>query len=320
MAMEVLAGHRAFAGRERPLAGPAVALGNFDGVHLGHRALLDRACWAARASGGAAMAFTFDPHPTALLAPHLAPPLITTTARKLDLIAATGIDACVVEPFTAELAAMSAVEFVDQVLVGAMNVRHVAVGWDFTYGKGRTGTTSTLEQHGLRAGFTVEVLDKVLVDHEVASSTRIRGYLRGGDLARAARLLGRPYDIEGVVVHGAKRGRELGIPTANVRTEGDLLVGTGVYAVRLAALGGDGAPTFLDGVASVGTNPTFGDGNAMTFEVHVLDWSGDLYGQRVRVQLIARLREERKYPSADAMMEQIRDDIRQGRELLAAKP
>jgi riboflavin kinase/FMN adenylyltransferase len=121
-------------------------------------------------------------------------------------------------------------------------------------------------------------------------------------------------------VHGAKRGRELGIPTANVRTEGDLLVGTGVYAVRLAALGGDGATTFLDGVASVGTNPTFGDGNAMTFEVHVLDWSGDLYDQRVRVQLIARLREERKYPSADAMMEQIRDDIRQGRELLAAKP
>jgi riboflavin kinase/FMN adenylyltransferase len=316
--MEVLAGHRAFVGRERPLAGPAVALGNFDGVHVGHRALLDRACWAARASGGQAIAFTFDPHPTALLAPHLAPPLITTLARKLELIAAAGLDACVVEPFTAELATMSAVQFVDEVLVRALGVRHVAVGWDFTYGKGRTGTTSTLEQHGLRAGFTVEVLDKVLVDHEVASSTRIRGYLRGGDLARAGRLLGRPYDVDGVVVHGAKRGRELGMPTANVRTDGTLLVSTGVYAVRLAVLGGDGAPAYLDGVASVGTNPTFGDGNALTFEVHLLDWSGDLYDRRVRVQLIARLREERKYPSADAMMEQIRDDIRQGRDVLAS--
>jgi riboflavin kinase/FMN adenylyltransferase len=194
----------------------------------------------------------------------------------------------------------------------------VVVGWDFTYGKGRTGTTSTLERHGLKSGFTVEVLDKVILDGELASSTRIRGYLRGGDLVRATRLLGRPYDVDGVVVHGAKRGRELGIPTANIHVEGDLLAATGVYAVRLAThpTGNDGA--YIDGVASIGTNPTFGDGGAQTFEVHLLDWSGDLYDQRVRVQLIARLREERKFPSADAMMVQIRDDIRDARALFGA--
>jgi riboflavin kinase/FMN adenylyltransferase len=311
--MEVFDGHGAVTARGQRLAGPAIALGNFDGVHAGHRALLDRARWAARAAGGTAMAFTFEPHPTAVLAPHLAPPLITTRARKLELIADAGIEACVVEPFTPALAAMSAVEFVDRILIDALGVRHVVVGWDFTYGKGRTGTTSTLERHGLRSGFTVEVLDKVILDGELASSTRIRGYLRGGDLVRATRLLGRPYDVDGVVVHGAKRGRELGIPTANIQVDGELLAADGVYAVRLAPKV-DGS--FIDGVASIGTNPTFGDGGPKTFEVHLLDWSGDLYDQRVRVQLIARLREERKFATADAMMVQIRDDIRDARALL----
>jgi len=318
--MEVFDGHRALA--ERPkLPAPAVAIGNFDGVHLGHKALLDDALAAAAARGGTSIAYTFDPHPTAVLAPHVAPTLITTRSRKLELLEAAGIDVVVIEPFTPELAALSPSDFVERVLVGAIGASHVVVGWDFTFGKGRAGNTVTLAEHGRRAGFTVSVIDKVLVDGEVASSTRIRNYLRHGDLAGARRLLGHPYDMDGTVVHGAKRGRALGIPTANILPDGALQVPTGIYAARLRALPGPGLPggAYLDAVASVGTNPTFVDGGAVTFEVHVLDWDGDLYDRHVRAQLIARLREERKYPSADAMMEQIRDDIRQAREVLAAE-
>ena len=313
--MDVFAGHGALT---RPLRGPAVAIGNFDGVHRGHAALLARARGFADAHGGEAVALTFDPHPTQVLAPHVAPRLITTLARKLELLAQHGLDATVVEPFTAALAALSAPAFVEQVLVRALGARHVIVGHDFTYGKGRAGTVTTLAAEGARHGFTVEVVEAVEVAGEVASSTRIRGYLRGGDLERAAALLGRPWDVDGVVVRGAGRGKGLGIPTANVAPEGELLVSPGIYAVTLARQDRDRQP--LPAVASLGTNPTFVDGGALTLEVHVLDFDADLYGEVVRVGFVARLRDEARYDSVEALLHQIDLDITAARARFAAKP
>lgn len=303
--MDVFAGHRALT---RRLRSPAVAIGNFDDVHKGHQALLDRAKRAAHASGGESVVLTFDPHPISVLMPHLAAPLITTTARKLELLAGHAIDATIVEPFVPALAELSAAQFVDDVLVHAIGARHVVVGWDFHYGAGRTGTTETLRAHGARAGFTVDVVDRVTIDGEPASSTRVRGHLRAGDLAAAAKLSGHGYDVDGVVVHGAKRGRAIGIPTANVAPDGDLLLAPGIYACRL-----DG----MAAVASLGTNPTFVERGKLVLEVHVLDWDGDLYDRRVRVAFVARLRDEAKFDSVEELIAQIHGDIADARKHLA---
>jgi len=302
--MEVIEGHATLAAR---LPGACVAIGNFDGVHLGHQALLATARRRADELGGTAVALTFSPHPAAVLTPHLAPPMLLGRDRKLELLAAAGIDACVIEPFTQSLAALPAAEFVDRVLVRAIGARRVCVGYDFAYGAQRGGTPGTLEAHGAAAGFDVDVLDKVLVGDEVASSTRIRGYLRGGDLAAAARLLGRAYDCDGVVVPGAQRGRALGFPTANLATDVDVLLAPGIYACKL-----DDLPA----VASLGRNPTFVDGGPLVLEVHVLDWDGDLYGRRVRVTFAARLRDEAKFDGVEPLIAQIQRDCADARALL----
>jgi riboflavin kinase / FMN adenylyltransferase len=303
--MDVFEGHRTLPAR---LAAPAVAIGNFDGVHLGHQALLRAAIASAARLGGRSVALTFDPHPSALLAPHQAPPMLTTRARKLELFAAAGIDVAVVEPFTPALATLPAPEFVDQILVHALGARHVVIGYDFHYGAGRAGTGESLRAHGARADFTVEIVDRVTVAGEPASSTRVRGHLRAGDLEAARRLLGRRYDVDGVVVHGAKRGRAIGVPTANVAPDGDLVLAAGIYACRL-----DG----MNAVASLGTNPTFVERGRLVLEVHVLDWDGDLYDRRVRVEFVARLRDEAKFDSVAALVAQIEADVAAARKCLA---
>jgi len=287
--------------------GAAVAIGNFDGVHLGHRALIDRV--RALATGDArAVVLTFDPHPSAVLSPSNAPAKLCSLDRRLELIAAAGADAVVVEPFTKELAALAPDAFVDDIVLGALNARVIVVGYDFNYGAGRAGTTEALRAHGARKGVAVDVVAAVAAGGEVASSTKIRGLLRAGDVAGAARLLGRWWDVEGVVVHGAKRGRAIGVPTANVLPDHPLLVLPGIYAVLLE-LDGQRLPA----VASLGTNPTFVDGGALVLEVHVLDWEGDLYDRRVRIAFVARLRGEEKFASVDALIAQIRRDIADAR-------
>jgi riboflavin kinase/FMN adenylyltransferase len=303
--MDVYEGHR----HVLRLPAPCVAIGNFDGVHLGHRALLAAARQRADELGGTAIALTFDPHPSALLTPHLAPPMITARPRKLELIAESGIDATIVEPFTPELAGLPASDFVERLLVGAIGVRQIIIGWDFTYGQGRGGTTGTLAAHGARAGFGVDVVERVEIDGETASSTRVRGYLRGGDLPAARRLLGRDFDLDGVVVHGAKRGgTALGFPTANVRTDIEPVLAPGIYACWL-----DDLPA----VASLGTNPTFAEhGGALVLEVYVLDWSGNLYDRRVRVRFVSRLRDEAKFDSIEALIAQIHRDVADARAVL----
>ena len=306
--MDVVPGHRALLER---YPAPAVAIGMFDGVHRGHRELIRRAI-AAAGPDGTPIGLTFDPHPQTVLQPAAPRDLLTSTARRLELLAEAGLAACVVEPFTPELAAVPADEFVDRILVAALGVRHVVVGWDWRYGHARAGTIETLTAHGARAGFTVDAVPPVLDGGEPISSTRIRDVVRSGDVATAARLLGRPYDVDGAVVHGAERGRAIGIPTANVAPDIPVLAPLGIYAVWLRVDGGARLPA----VASLGTNPTFVTEGAITLEVHVLDYSGDLYDRRVRVELVGRLRGEARFDSVDALVAQIRRDIADARRVL----
>jgi riboflavin kinase/FMN adenylyltransferase len=310
--MEVFSGHQQL---PRPLRAPAVAIGNFDGVHLGHQRLMQTALAEARALGGEAVVLTFDPHPAKVLAPQLAPPLLTTRARKLELVAAQGIDACLLEPFTRELAATTPDAFVERLLVGGLGARHVVVGYDFTYGQKRSGTVETLRAAGARLGFAVTVVPAVAIDGLVASSTKVRELLLEGNVAGARTLLGRPFDVDGPVVAGAGRGRTIGIPTANVAVEGEILPRTGVYAVRVRSLGEPGAPA-RDAIANLGVNPTFVKDGALSLEAHVFDFSGDLYGQRLRVEFVARLRDERRFASVDELVAQIRRDMTAAREAL----
>ncbi len=288
--------------------GTAVAIGNFDGVHVGHRALIRRAKEIASANDATTVALTFDPHPSVLFAPK-PPPMISSLARRIELLGEAGAHVVVVEPFTRELASLSADAFIDDIVLGALGARAIVVGYDFSYGQGRSGTTETLRAHGARAGVEVAIVPAVEIDGVVASSSKIRGLLRDGDLAAAQRLLGRAWDVDGVVVHGAKRGRSIGVPTANIKTESELLLRPGIYAVTLATEGGPAHPA----VASLGTNPTFVEGGSLILEVHVLDFDGDLYDQRVRTTFVAHLRDEAKFDSVEALVAQIQQDIADAR-------
>lgn len=296
--MDVVRGHS-----QLP-AGPAavVAIGNFDGVHLGHRALIDRARALAPALGARVAALTFDPHPSALFGGE--PPHVASLERRIELLGDAGADLVVVEPFTRELACLAADAFVDAIVLDALRARAIVVGYDFSYGHNRAGTADTLRAHGARAGVAIDIVPVVDILGEVASSTHVRAHLAAGELAAAERLLGRRWDVDGVVVHGAKRGRAIGIPTANIQPDIPLPIRGGIYAVTLAV---DGAE--LPAVASLGTNPTFVDGGALVLEVHVLDWSGDIYDRRVRTTFVARLRDELKFDGVDALLAQIRADI-----------
>lgn len=291
--MQVLRGHRGAS-----WDACAVAIGNFDGVHAGHRALVAK----ARALGAPAVVLTFDPHPSTLFGTP--PAKLCSLDRRLELLEEAGADAVVVEPFTRELAACAADAFVDEVLLASLKARAIVVGYDFSYGAARAGTIETLTEHAARADVAIAVVPPVEVAGEVASSTRIRGHLAAGDVPAANRLLGRRWDVDGVVVHGAKRGRAIGIPTANIAPTADLAIAPGIYACTL-----DGMPA----VASLGTNPTFVQQGGLVLEVHVLDWDGDLYDKTVRVAFANKLRDEARYDSIDALLAQIRIDIEQAR-------
>ena len=314
--MEIFDGHRALF---RPLFSPAIALGNFDGVHQGHRRLLSETVAAAGRLGGDAVVLTFEPHPAEILAPERAPRLITTRERKLELIAEAGISACIVEPFTRELSQLSPDEFLRSILLDVIRVRHVVVGYDFRFGRGRAGDARTLQAFAEEHGFDAQIIEAVQVADEVASSSRIRKLIAAGDVAQVEPLLGRCYDVDGPVVRGEGRGRTIGIPTANIDTRNPLLPATGVYVVRLRVLDADpdsGLPdrdTALPGVANLGHKPTFGDGRERTLEVHALDFDADLYGRRVRVEFVDRLRGEQSFSGVEALVQQIRTDIEQAR-------
>lgn len=309
--MEIFEGHQALF---RPLARPAVALGNFDGVHVGHQKLLSRAAECAGPVDGDVVVYTFDPHPAQVLAPDLAPPLITSQARKLELLAAAGASVCILEPFTLELAALPPDKF-HEILANVLMARTVIVGYDFTYGHVRSGTISTLRSFCEGAGIDFQVIDAVDANGLVASSTKIREFIEEGNMPGASVLLGRHFDVDGTVVRGAGRGRTIGIPTANVATEAELMPPTGVYAVWLRRLDRPDEPARA-GAANLGVNPTFQDEGRLSLEVHVLDFEGDLYDSPVRVEFARRLRGEKRFSGPDELVAQIHQDIAQIRELL----
>ena len=290
----------------------AVAIGNFDGVHRGHQALVAAAVARARETGGAAVVLTFDPHPARVLRQDGAPSALTTLAQKEELVAALGIDRLVALAFDARLAALSPDAFVSEVLASLLGARHVVVGESFRFGHARQGDARTLEALGGRQGFDVQVVKPVLHAGRPISSSRIRESLAAGDVKDAALLLGRPYALDGRVVRGDGRGRGLGIPTANLGVEEQMLPGRGVYAGRVLVPGGD----WRAAVVNVGERPTFG-GTGLVVEAHLIDFSGDLYGARLRVSFQARLRGEERFASAEALVERIHEDVRVARELLA---
>jgi riboflavin kinase/FMN adenylyltransferase len=313
--MNVVRGRAALAAmRDRPRA-PAFAIGNFDGVHLGHQALLHAAHEEAAPRGGDVAVLTFDPHPARLFAPALAPPLIVSLARRLELLAAAGADWVVVEPFTCEFASIEASAFVRDVLAGDLGARNIVVGYDFSFGKGRKGDARLLTSEGAALGIGVRIVPPVLADGLTCSSTKVREFVLEGRVEGAAMVLGRPFEITGEVVRGAGRGRALGMATANLRPESELLPRPGIYAGRAVILDGNGQGAHLCAL-SVGTNPTFTDAGTLTIEAHLLDFDADLYGRRLRLEIVHRLRDERRFDSSAALMTQIADDIARTRQMV----
>ena len=299
-------------GVEGGVRGFALALGNFDGVHLGHQELFRQ----AKQFGGAA-ALTFEPHPGRVLQPELAPKLITLLPRKLELLEGCGLDAVIIQPFTAEYARTDATEF-EQSLLGELGAKHLVVGGDFTYGAGRRGTVERLARAAAARGASLQVVLPVTVDGVVVSSSKIREYILEGRVKAAQRLLGRHFDLDGSVVPGQGRGRSIGFPTANVDTANELRPAPGVYAVRARFTGSPPTPvsSWMGGAANIGVKPTFG-GTQVTIEVHLFDFSGDLYGKALRVQFIDRLRSEQRFASAAELALQIGRDLQTAREIIA---
>ena len=296
-----------------PDVGPSVvALGAFDGIHLGHRAILGTAVERGRARGARVVACTFDRHPMEVLNPARAPVPLTTLAEQLTLIAETGVDLTLVLAFTPELAGIEPEAFTQDIIVGRLHAQEVVVGYNHTFGRGARGDAALLCAVGEPIGLQTHVVPPLLVDGVPVSSSEIRTVLREGDVVRAARYLGRPYSIAGPVTHGDGRGRTLGFPTANLDPERPLLVPTGVYACRAEV---DGA--IHRAVVNVGVRPTFGD-NALTIEAHLMDVSADLYGRSLRLKFIARLRGERKFAGVDELREQIARDVEAARRELGA--
>lgn len=300
----------------RPAPPVALAIGNFDGVHLGHAALLAETRARAARRGGPAAVLTFTPHPARLFAPDRAPPLIMSLERRLQLLADAELDVAIVEPFTREFASIEAPAFVRDVLARDLGARDVIVGYDFSFGRNRGGNTQMLAELGAAAGIDVAVIPPVVVDGAPCSSTRIRQLVAAGDTTAAARLLGRPFEIEGTVARGAGRGRGLGFPTANVVPEGELLPKLGIYAARALVGNGTQASTRHIAALSVGTNPQF-SGDTVTVEAYLLDFDGDLYDRRVCLQVGERLRDQQKFPSVEALVAQIRADVEQVGRLLS---
>lgn len=289
---------------------PVLALGNFDGLHRGHRKILERVKRVAGEHGATPVVMTFDPHPPRVVRPDKAPPLLMTKAQKLEAIAETGIQGAAIVRFTHELSQWDPETFVRTVLVEWLHVSEVWVGANFLFGHDRAGNFSMLRTLGARYGFRAEKIDPVRYKDFVVSSTRVRRLVSEGRVDEAGALLGHQYDIDGKVVQGDQRGRTIGFPTANLCTENELLPPNGVYATTTRV-----GEVVYASVTNVGTRPTVDASGRTTVETHIFDMNRDLYGSTIRVGFVQRLRDERRFESLEQLREQIAADVQQARVL-----
>ena len=301
---------RVFRGCSRPVPAPVVlAIGNFDGVHLGHAALMQQLAVASARLQLTPTVLTFEPHPREFFSPASAPARLTTLREKLELLADCGAQQAMVCPFNKAFSALSADQFIEQVLVGSLRVKHLIIGDDFRFGRGREGDFSLLQAAGQKFGFAVEAMQSITVDGKRVSSSAVRAALAAGDMTQAARFLGRPYMIDGRVAHGDKIGRQLGFATANIRIKHNPLPMTGVFAVQVSGLG----ERLLPGVANLGIRPTVG-GTRPLLEVHLFDFDRDIYGAHISVRFAHKLRNEQRFPNFDALKAQIAADAAAARD------
>jgi riboflavin kinase / FMN adenylyltransferase len=291
---------------------PAVTIGNFDGVHRGHQALVSAVVVRAREIGGVSVVLTFDPHPARVLGPGRAPAALTTLTQKEELLALLGVDRLAVLPFDAGVARLPPDAFAREVLQRAIGARHVVVGESFRFGHRREGDARALAALGEGLGFSVRALPAVLEEGGLVSSSRVRDDLVRGDVRAARALLGRPYFVDASVVRGDGRGRAIGVPTANLLADNEILPSRGVYAARFRVPAG----AWHSCVVNLGQRPTFG-GESPTVEAHLIDFEGDLYGARVRLEFHERLRDEQRFDGPEALVARIREDVARARALLS---
>ncbi len=294
-----------------PIPNPVLTIGNFDGVHRGHLCLFDKVKTRSAALNGTSCVMTFDPHPLRVMKPDHAPPLITPISIKLELIEKAGIEVIFCIPFTPGFADISARRFIEEILVDRIGIKEIVAGYDYSFGRAREGNVGFLRKEGKRLGFVVHQVGPVFENGIPVSSTAVRSMVRQGLIAEANDLLGRPYTISGSVVKGENRGgRLLGFPTANLATDAELIPGPGVYAVRI--LEGENV---YSGVTNIGFNPTFGNTDT-SIETHILDFKGNLLGSSIRLMFVARMRDERQFPSIEALSDRIAEDIKCARTVL----
>lgn len=293
-----------------PIPSPVVAIGNFDGAHIGHQTIFRKTSERAREIDGTAVVLTFEPHPLKIIAPEKVPPLLTTFHKKMELIAVCGINITICADFNRQFADQQPRDFAKNILVDTIGVKEVIVGFDYAFGKGREGTILYLKKMGEEFGFAVHVVDPIKINNQLVSSSRVRELIEGGEVEKAAELLGRPYSLVGPVVKGFKTGRKIGFPTANIDTRHVQVPGTGVYAAYVVR-----EHRRFPGVVNVGFNPTF-HRDRLVVEVHILDFDGDIYGREVEVTFIKRLRDEIEFSSASELAAQIAKDIEVAKTLL----
>jgi len=294
------------------LVHPVLGLGNFDGLHRGHLKIVERVTRGAIEHGGTPMAMTFDPHPPRVVRPDKAPPLLMTKEQRLEALQRNGIRCVAVVRFTSELSRWDPETFVRSVLVDWIRVSEVWVGANFLFGRDRSGNFSLLRALGQRYGFRAEKIDPVRYKEFVVSSTRVRRLVSEGRIDEAGALLGHSYYLDGVIVEGRRKGREIGFPTANLQTANELIPPDGVYATTLTVDG-----VVHAAITNIGLRPTFGDSTVRTIETHLLKFAGDLYGRPVRLAFVQRLRDERRFDDVDALRAQIEADQRRAERLFA---
>ncbi len=288
-----------------------ITLGNFDGLHLGHQELIKMVIKRAREIGALSLVVTFRPHPLKVLAPEKCPPLLSIYEEKIRLFEKLGLDVLVKIPFTLEFSSMTPRDFVKKILCDLLGATEILVGYNYRFGKGREGNVKKLREFGKEFGFTVREIEQISLNGEVISSTKIRNLLKAGEAKEAAWLLGRHYAITGIVIKGDRRGKRIGFPTANLASKHSIIPANGVYAVRLLA-----REKYYDGIANIGIRPTFNKKD-LTVEVHIFDFNEDLYGEEITVCFIQRIRKEKKFMNAEALVKQIHADIAIAKEILS---